>query len=269
MPDGSVGASQALPLTGERTMPGIWHENYWFRRHEIVYQWVARTLADNGAGSGPQRRGGPPPPRLGPTRSLFDAGCGEGYGAELLRRSTGAAVVALDYDQLAATHVRRSYPHVPVVRGNLVRLPFADRVFDGAVSLQTVEHLWDQEAFVAECARVTRPGGGVVLSTPNRLTFPPGNICHARELTGAELRALLTTPALDLTLLTGLHHGERIVEWERRYGNLVNAQLAAPPSAWPAHLAEFVSSLSADDFVLDSTDLDSALDLLAVARVTG
>ena len=28
-----------LPLTGERTAPGIWHENYWFARHEAAYRW--------------------------------------------------------------------------------------------------------------------------------------------------------------------------------------------------------------------------------------
>jgi hypothetical protein len=30
-----------LPLTGERTVPGIWHENYWFRRHEAAYAFAS------------------------------------------------------------------------------------------------------------------------------------------------------------------------------------------------------------------------------------
>ena len=30
----------ALPLTGERTLPGIWQENYWLRRHEAAYDGV-------------------------------------------------------------------------------------------------------------------------------------------------------------------------------------------------------------------------------------
>jgi SAM-dependent methyltransferase len=57
-----------------------------------------------------------------------------------------ASVVALDFDATAATHAAATYPGVPAVRGNLVRLPFADSSFDLVVSLQTVEHLWDQEA---------------------------------------------------------------------------------------------------------------------------
>ena len=52
-----------LPLTGERTVPGLAEENYWFRRHEVVY----RRLAGRCAG-----------------RDVLEAGCGEGYGADLI-----------------------------------------------------------------------------------------------------------------------------------------------------------------------------------------
>jgi len=239
-----------MRLTGERTLPGIPHENYWFRRHEVVYQWtVDQLLARAG-------------------ERVLDAGCGEGYGAALLRRSLPRArVSAVDYDPEAAAHVRRTYAGIDVVRGNLVQLPFATSAFDAAVSLQTVEHLWDQRAFVAECARVVRPHGVVVLSTPNRLTFPPGNICHARELTGGELRDLLTTPELGTPVIVGLHHGDRIRAWERRNGDLVKAQLAASPKEWPQDLTDFVADLSVDDFDLGGADLDSSSDLLAVSAV--
>jgi SAM-dependent methyltransferase len=251
----------ALPLTGERTLPGIWHENYWFRRHEVVYHWVARQLLAAGAG---------------PSWRVLDAGTGEGYGADLLRRTTGARVAALDYDADVTTHVRRTYPAVPVARGNLVALPYASQVFDAVVSLQTIEHLWDQHAFLAECGRVTRPGGRLVLSTPNRLTFPPGNICHAHELVGSELHALLGRAGLGSTRLTGLYHGERILAWEHRHGELVKAQLADPPEDWTPELAAFVTSLVDEDFSLrtevgdarDAGDLDTALDLLAIADVS-
>ena len=61
--DGPAGPESALPLTGERTIPGLAEENYWFRRHEVVYQ----RLTDRCAG-----------------RDVLDAGCGEGYGADLI-----------------------------------------------------------------------------------------------------------------------------------------------------------------------------------------
>lgn len=255
MPDPAA-AVPDLPLTGERTMPGIWHETYWFARHLVVYRWVARRLAG--------LRGAPE--STGSTGRVLDAGCGEGYGADLLAGATPYAVVGLDYDAATARHARRAYPDVPVVRGNLVTLPFADDSFDGLVSLQTVEHLWDQEAFVSECVRVTAPGGMMVMSTPNRLTFPPGNICHARELTAAEFRSLLDLPGLADVALVGLRHGSRIEAFERRHGDVVKAQLAAPPQAWSPDLAEFVASLRPEDFELREGDLGSSLDLVAVAR---
>ncbi|MET9023945.1 class I SAM-dependent methyltransferase [Actinopolymorpha sp. NPDC004070] len=260
-----------LPLTGERTMPGIWHETYWFARHVVGYDWAAGLLAEHAAQAGHASPGGRKP-------RVLDAGCGEGYGARSLYDSLGsvcpgATVVGVDYDAAAAAHAAATYPDVRLVRGNLVQLPFADRSFGAVVSLQTIEHLWNQPAFVAECARVTEPGGMLAWSTPNHLTFPPGNICHAKELTAPELRALVERPAADLDLelvtMTGLRHGPRIEHWERRHGDLVKAQLADEPAAWSGELATFVASLTAADFVLSPDDLDTSLDLLVHVRVNG
>jgi 2-polyprenyl-3-methyl-5-hydroxy-6-metoxy-1,4-benzoquinol methylase len=237
--------TETLPLTGERTAPGIWHETYWFARHEFAYHWVASL----GAG-----RGG----------RVLDAGCGEGYGADLLRRTLGATVHGLDYDLPTLGHVRRSYPRIACLQGNLVRQALADSSYDLVVSSQTVEHLWDQPAFVAECARVVRPGGTVVVTTPNRLTFPPGNCYHTRELTAAELVELIAAE-LDVHLVAGVRHGPRITAWEASYGSCVDAQLTAEPAAWPRQLVDLVRGTSYDDFVITADDLDTSLDLVVVA----
>lgn len=234
-----------MRLTGERTLPGISHENYWFRRHEVVYQWVSSQLAAL------------------PAARVLDAGCGEGYGAEMLRPQA-KTLAALDYDPITVAHVRRHYPGIAAVRGNLVQLPYASKVFDAVVSLQTIEHLWDQDAFVSECARVVRRDGRVLLATPNRLTFPPGNICHTTEFAAAELGDLLGSSFGAVELL-GLWHGERLASWECHNGSLVDAQLAQPPEHWPPELASFVASLCAKDFLIGHGDLDTSLDLLAVA----
>ena len=62
-----------LELTGERTVPGIWHENYWFRRHEAAYRWAAgavdlcrAVVVEAGVGEG---YGGRRCPRPAPTWS--------------------------------------------------------------------------------------------------------------------------------------------------------------------------------------------------------
>ncbi|HEU4676242.1 MAG TPA: class I SAM-dependent methyltransferase [Motilibacteraceae bacterium] len=250
MSSSASAADPFLELTGERTLPGIAHENYWFRRHEAGYLAAAALL------------------RLRAGDHLLDAGCGEGYGGELLRTRHDVHVVAADYDALAVQHVRRTYPALRTVRTNLVALPFADACFDVVVSLQVVEHLWDQPRFVRECARVLRPGGAIVVSTPNRLTFSPDgttNLFHTRELDDAELRELVAAVLPDVEVL-GLHHGPRLLAWEAEHGPLVQAQLATPPQAWPEALAAFVSDTTSEDFVVTGDDLGGCLDLLALGR---
>lgn len=236
-----------LTLTGERTLPGIAHENYWFRRHEVAYAWLVPWCT--GA-------------------VVLDAGCGEGYGAAAVAE-VARSVVALDYEEPVVRHVRGRYPAVTAVRGDLQRLPVRDGGVEVVVHLQTVEHLHDQPGFVAECARVLRPAGTLVVTTPNRLTFSPGlaaprNPFHTRELSAGELRDLLA-PHFTVTRLLGVRHGRRIARWERRHGPIVAAQLASSPEGWPARLRAFVASLTADDFVVETGDVDGSLDLLAVA----
>ncbi|GAA1572433.1 class I SAM-dependent methyltransferase [Kribbella hippodromi] len=242
--------TETLPLTGERTAPGIWHEQYWFARHEAAYRWITAHL--------PIER----------TGRILDAGCGEGYGAELLRLAGASSVTGLDYEDTTLRHVRRVYPQTNTVRGNLVQTPFADAAFTMVTSLQTIEHLWEQPRFVAECARILRPGGTLAVSTPNRLTFPSGNWYHTRELTGPEFIELLE-PHFEITHTLGLHHGVRLTSWEERYGSCVDAQLATEYAEWDDELAELVRGTTSTDFEIRPGDLDGSLDLLLVATPTG
>lgn len=230
-----------MKITGERTVPGVVEENYWFRRHEVCYRLLRRSV-----------RG----------RRVLEAGCGEGYGAYLLA-AAGADVVPVDYDTHTTDHVRATYPGMPVVQGNLVSLPFADASFDLVVSLQTVEHLWDQPGFVRECVRVLRAGGRLVLSTPNRHTFPSGNIFHTRELDARELDDLVS-PYAEVTRLSGLRHGPRLRAWEENHGDLVSLQLERPPADWSTDLVRLVSAVRASDFELRDEGTADCLDLWLV-----
>ncbi|TWD75356.1 methyltransferase family protein [Kribbella amoyensis] len=237
--------TETLPLTGERTAPGIWHENYWFARHDAAYRWITATLPVTGR--------------------VLDAGCGEGYGAEQLRLAGADSVTGLDYEGTTLRHVQRVYPQVEVVQGNLVQTGFRDNTFDLVTSLQTIEHLWEQPRFVAECARILAPGGTLVLSTPNRLTFPSGNWYHTRELTAAEFVELVE-PELEITHVLGLQHGDRLRTWEAQHGSCVNQQLATDHDTWDDELVRLVTGTTHQDFDLRSGDLDDCLDLVVVAR---
>jgi SAM-dependent methyltransferase len=248
------GVAAGLPLTGERTVPGVDRENYWFRRHEAVYL----ALAPECAGA-----------------VVLDAGVGEGYGAALLARSA-RRVVGLELDSAVAAHVGARYPAVTTVRTDLQTFPVRDGVVDAVVNLQVIEHLWDQPGFLAECARVLRPGGRLHCATPNRLTFSPGagpddrplNPFHTRELTGAELAALVADAGLAVESLVGVHHGPGLRDLDARHGgSVIDAQIALALSGepWPDQLTADVAGVRADDFVLRADDLDASLDLLVTA----
>jgi SAM-dependent methyltransferase len=242
--------TETLPLTGERTAPGIWHENYWFARHEAAYRWLAAR-------------------RLGRAGRVLEAGCGEGYGAALLRSSGAARVFGLDYDATAIRHAHSTYDEIPCVQGNLVQTGYADGSFDLVVSMQTVEHLWEQPRFVAECRRLLRPGGTLVLSTPNRLTFPTGNWYHTRELTASELVELVDAE-LDVVEILGLWHGRRLGAWEDANGSCIDAQLAGEPGTWSGDLTDLVCSARFDDFTIRTPtgpdDINGSLDLIVLAQ---
>jgi SAM-dependent methyltransferase len=248
--------SPALPLTGERTVPDVPEENYWFRRHEAVYEALLPQCVD---------------------AVVLEAGCGEGYGADLLAGSA-RRVIAVDYDQPTVAHVQRKYPRLAVLRANLVGLPIRPAAVDVVANLQVIEHLWDQAGFLAECHRVLRPAGALLVSTPNRLTFSPGrdtplNPFHTRELAADELAKLLADAGFDVEFLGGLRHGPRLADLDAAHGgSLIGAQervvLGHLPGAasWPADLLADIVSVRAADFVIDDERVDDSLDLVAVAR---
>jgi len=117
-----------LELTGERTLPDVPAENYWFRRHLAVYEWIGARVAG---------------------LRVIDMACGEGYGSEVLSRSA-ASVVGVDANPEAYEHARRRY-----VRQNLrferalVDTYGEESCYDAVVFLQTIEHLEDPAAALA------------------------------------------------------------------------------------------------------------------------
>ena len=232
----------SLPLTGERTVPGIAREQYWFARHEVVYRWLAPRCVG---------------------QQVVEAGSGEGYGARILH-DAGAHVVAVDYDEAAIMHSAATYS-LPHVRANLAALPFG-RV-DAVVSLQVIEHLWDLRHFLSETRRIAR---WTCLSTPNRLTFSPGlgrgqkptNPFHVEEFDAQQLQELVREAGFTDITMFGVRPGPRLAE---RPGLIAEQIEAAVSGTWPAELEQFVAGVRTDDFLVTDTDLDTSLDLVVVA----
>ncbi|MEO7660382.1 MAG: class I SAM-dependent methyltransferase [Pyrinomonadaceae bacterium] len=129
-------------------------------------------------------------------REVLDIACGTGYGIGLLR-SMAKLVTGVDIDPAAAKQALvECGANASVLLGNGLGLPFEDESFDVITSFETLEHLYERGRFLAELRRVLRPGGVLLLSTPNaNYTKPvngtPSNRFHIHEYTPDELRSEL------------------------------------------------------------------------------
>jgi len=236
-----------LPLTGERTLPDVPEENYWYRRHLVVYEWIAA--------------------RVGGKR-VVDMACGEGYGSNTLA-ATAASVVGIDANPEAHEHARLRYvrPNLRYER-DLVE-SFAEPC-DAVVFLQTIEHVQDAGAILDHFRSMLAPGGAAYVSTPNLLTLaPPGaeksdNPWHVREYRAEEFRQLCAAHFPRVEML-GLFHARKLraheiaikLGWDSVHKGL---RLTAP------FYDRFTPAISASDFKLKEGELDRALDFVAVCH---
>ena len=236
-----------LSLTGERTLPDVPEENYWFQRHLAVYRWIGERVAG---------------------LDVVDMACGEGYGVGVLARRA-AHVTGVDANPEAHEHARLKYsrPGVRFERG-MVEVYFEQ--CDAVVFLQTIEHVQRPQEVLSHFRDMLRPGGAAYVSTPNLLTLaPPGaaksdNPWHLREYRAEEFRALCSG-SFDSVELLGLFHARklRVHELALRAGwDRVHATLGITRAFYD----RFTPAISARDFALRPGPLPDALDFVAVLR---
>jgi SAM-dependent methyltransferase len=236
-----------LPLTGERTLPDVPEENYWYRRHLFVYEWIAERVAG---------------------RRVVDMACGEGYGSNVLA-GAAADVVGVDANPEAHEHARLRYVR-PNLRFERELVESFAEPCDAVVFLQTIEHVQDAGAILEHFKSMLAPGALAFVSTPNLLTLAPpgaeksGNPWHVHEYCAKEFRALCEAHFPRVELL-GLFHARKLrahelaikLGWDRVHKRL---GLTKP------FYDRFTPAIAASDFKLREGGLDRALDFLAVCH---
>jgi 2-polyprenyl-3-methyl-5-hydroxy-6-metoxy-1,4-benzoquinol methylase len=239
-----------LALTGERTLPDVPEENYWFRRHLAVYEWIAAQVAGLRA---------------------IDMACGEGYGSDMLAGSA-ASVVGVDANPEAHEHARLRYQRANLRFARDLVETFPEPA-DAVVFLQTIEHLQDPAAVLAHFRSLVGDTGVVFVSTPNVLTLAPkgaersDNPWHVHEYRSREFQELCEG-SFGKVDMYGLFHARKLqahalalkLGWDRVHPRL---RLTKPFYDW------FTPAIAASDFALsspDEADLDKALDFIAVCR---
>ena len=120
-------------------------------------------------------------------KCVLDAGCGDGYGTHILAQ-TAARALGVDRSTEAMAAAAQSYQH-PNLSYRVCELPrLADlgECFDVVCNFQVIEHLIDPRPFLRAAHAVLRPGGSLIVTTPNRLKSNDENPYHVHEYVAHE-----------------------------------------------------------------------------------
>jgi SAM-dependent methyltransferase len=149
-------------------------------------------------------------------KEVLDIGCNNGYGTDILSRAA-ASVCGLDVSPSVIDEARTRYPNLKFEVGDVEAMPFGDACFDVVLFLQTIEHIFEPGKALIEINRILKPGGTLIVTTPNSVTRLGGterwNPFHAREYDEEQFRALLSGQ-FDVILLDGVNGCEKAREVE-------------------------------------------------------
>jgi SAM-dependent methyltransferase len=256
----------ATKFTGERPGRG---ENFDYdeARHLAAYRY-ALTLA---AG-----------------KRVLDAGCGEGFGTQLLA-DVAAAVVGVDYSAGAIACCRRTWlkPNLSFLQLDLTHPGGYADTFDLVINFQVLEHIRDEIPFLEGLKARLAPDGQLLLTTPNRLKSFSENPYHVREYTAPELEPLLRR-VFGTVVLLGMHGNDKVTRFDAARERSVKRILRLDPlglrKLLPPRLVNFAFAKLAvlvrrqaratssaerirpEDFSVGGERLDDALDLVAICR---
>jgi ubiquinone/menaquinone biosynthesis C-methylase UbiE len=130
--------------------------------------------------------------RFAKGKTVLDIACGSGYGTQLLA-AQATKVIGVDVSAEAVGYAKKHFPakNVEYRVGDGQKIPLGDASVDLVVSFETIEHVKDYKTFLSELHRVLKPGGVLVISTPNDAAYPQTNEFHLHEFTFSEIKSLL------------------------------------------------------------------------------
>lgn len=134
---------------------------------------------------------------------LLDGAVGLGQLAVRMQQR-GYRVFGIDYAFDAALHVRRN-TSIPVVVGDMTRMPFREGAFDGVTTGETLEHLDNDAAAAREIGRVLDEGGTCIATVPalqSLWTASDDYFEHRRRYSRAQLTSMFENAALTIRKAT-------------------------------------------------------------------
>jgi len=182
--------------TAERVSSSDVSDNYVFQRSKLAYvEALKRIVNANG-------------------KRVLDVGSGDGYGIKIIAPEVEELLTIDKFKSKAVEEL--SYPNVRFEQINVPPLKgIPDRHFDFAVSFQVIEHIPNDKLFVKEIARVLKPSGQFIVTTPNKKMSITRNPWHVREYYLEELSNLLLRNFQHVEKL-GVSGNEKIMDYYRK-----------------------------------------------------
>lgn len=223
-------------------------------------------------------------------QKVLDVGCGLAYGTALMAESA-ASITGLDYDKETIEENRKQYSSIKNLdfsQAIIPPLPMPDNSYDVITSFQFIEHIAPRKEFLKECFRVLKPGGSLLVTTPNAKKSLARNPFHVHEYTFDEMKREVSSMN-DLFELKGLNGNEKVNTYYAENGKFVRMILRFDilkmhrwlPSAWLSKPYNWITSLmrnklkdkvdqtkdiTTKDFFLQPENLDECWDIYLIAR---
>lgn len=97
---------------------------------------------------------------------ILDLGCGDGRLTALLGEFGIAE--GLELSKKAVADANKMYPQSKFFQGNALESKLKNDYYDVVVSQEVIEHLWEQDTYLKVCYEALKPGGFLILTTPNK-----------------------------------------------------------------------------------------------------
>ena len=175
--------------TAERSSHLDPSENVIFQRHLIAYKEAAKLI--NGI--------------------VLEVGSGEGYGIMELA-DKAQKYIAIDKYNSPIENDLKQKNNIEFHKMNVPPLGFEDNSIDFVVTFQVIEHIKDDEKFVQEIHRVLKPGGKLIITTPNILMSLSRNPWHIREYNPTEMKDILKTSFSNINV-KGIYGNEKVMRY--------------------------------------------------------